>query len=447
MRTVLVVAYYFPPIATIGSMRPLAFCRHLQASGWRPRVLAADPNAPSPPLPVDAELAARIPPGTIVDRVDQRDPVRMMLAIRDRLRRRRSTVAGVPSANATRPASTRPARRLADLLLTHLFQVPDAQRAWHRAAVKAGRRGERPDLVYATGGPWTALLVGQSLARRFGVPFVADFRDPWTRNPFRAQHPTVWRRNRRLERKICHAAARIVVNTSPLRERFASDYPEIADRFVTISNGFDRADDERVERADQEAHATDAIELCHFGTVYGKRTPLGLLTALDRLHANGAPGSSALRVRFVGPWELDESDPASRLAQRLEALGVVQREAPVAHRECLALMRRARMLLVLQPDSPLQVPGKLFECVASRRPLVVIGGDGATADLVQRHRLGRCTANDPGAIEHLLLDLAAGARPQALPPDAAEAFNYRNLTRQLADVFDAVTRPSESLAA
>jgi hypothetical protein len=439
MNKALVVAYYFPPIATIASMRPLGFCRHLRAEGWTTRVLAADPLTVLPPTPADEELATRIPQGTVVDRVVQRDPIGRMIRIRDQVRRwiaaqsNRRQSAATPGPSA--PATT----SLKDLTLTHLFQVPDAQRAWHADAVKVGQQGERPDLVYATGGPWTALLVGRSLARHFDVPFVADFRDPWTRNPFHRHHETVRRRSRRLERDVLYAAARIVLNTAPLHQQFANDYPEIADRFVTISNGFDAAEDDPLDGVDDRFDprgASSPIELCHFGTVYGKRTPMALLAALDRLSQNGALNRTMLRVRFVGAWELENDDPATRLAERLEALGIVTREAPVTHRECLASMRRADVLLVLQADSPLQIPGKLFECVASGRPVVLVGGEGATADLVRRHRLGRCCPNDATAIESLVADLVAGAHPEPLPAEVVDTFNYRRLTAQLARVFD-----------
>jgi hypothetical protein len=344
-----------------------------------------------------------------------------------------------PSTGSGAPA-TPAATSLKDLALTHLFRVPDAQRAWHADAVKAGRRGERPDLVYATGGPWTSLLVGRSLARHFDVPFVADFRDPWTRNPFRADHESVRRRSRRLERDVLYSAAHIVLNTAPLQQQFAADYPEIADRFVTISNGFDPGDDDHVDHWPRPADCREAsspIELWHFGTVYGKRTPLALLTALDRLTRTGVLDRSALRIRFVGSWELERNDPASIIVERLEALGVVTREPTITHRECLARMHRADVLLVLQADSPLQIPGKLFECVATRRPVVLIGGEGATADLVRRHRLGRACPNDATAIEPLLTELVAGAHPEPLPGDVVDAFSYRRLTAQLADVFRA----------
>jgi len=271
---------------------------------------------------------------------------------------------------------------------------------------------------------------------------VADFRDPWLRNPFRVFAPFVRGRTRRLERRICRAAARVVVNTVELRDQFAADYPEMRHKFIALSNGFDDGDGQRALPSPSASSADpDVLELWHFGSVYGKRSPRALLQAVCGLLGDGRLPPARLRVHFVGSWELPDADPASRLAVRLEAAGVVTRDAPLPHDVCLASMREAQVLLVLQPGSPLQVPGKIFEYIAARRPLLVVGGEGATAALVDRHRLGRCVADEVAPIESLLASLVAsppGAALDAPPAAAADQFSYRTLSRQLAGVFDAV---------
>lgn len=443
MKKALIVAYYFPPMLTSGAMRPLAFCRHLPAFGWAPRVIAADPRSVVPPVPADHELAARILPGIRVDRIGHRNPLETAIRLRDRLwprttGRRAQRVA--PPAGADRAADRSLAGSLKELVLEHTFHIPDVQQWWYRRAVRCGARGDRPDVVFATGSPWTALLVGRALARHFQVPFIADFRDPWTRNPFRTYSPSAWRRSRRLERSVCRAAARVVLNTVELRDQFATDYPDLTDNFVAIPNGFDST---AFAEADQPARALEgvrddpapALDLWHFGTVYGRRSPLALLTAIDMLLADGRIRAGSLRVRFVGRWEGDDHNPATRLARKLEGLGVVSREPAVPHQTCVALMRRAQALLVLQPDSPLQVPGKIYEYIATGRPLLVIGGEGATTALVNRHRLGRCCLNQVEPIHRLLAELTSGAGLAPPPAGEMDRFDYRRLTGQLAELF------------
>ena len=109
----------------------------------------------------------------------------------------------------------------------------------------------------------------------------------------------------------------------------------------------------------------------------------------------------AIRLRFVGGWDpLTKS--VSDWQSSLEQHGFLRREPAISHSLCLAEMKRSSVLLVLQPDSPLQVPAKIYEYVATGRPLLLIGGEGATANLVNRHALGVSSPNQVESIKALL---------------------------------------------
>jgi hypothetical protein len=108
-------------------------------------------------------------------------------------------------------------------------------------------------------------------------------------------------------------------------------------------------------------------------------------------------------------------------------------------------MQRSSVLLVLQPDSPLQVPAKIYEYIATGRPLLLIGGEGATANLVARHGLGVSSPNQVARVKALLKKLAGGTQ-RLLPPDVASVnrFEYYSLTGELAAIFDTVDRARSS---
>jgi hypothetical protein len=149
-----------------------------------------------------------------------------------------------------------------------------------------------------------------------------------------------------------------------------------------------------------------------------------------------------LRLRFVGHWERRQ-DACETLAHALENAGFIQRQPPIPHDLCLQQMAMANVLLVLQPAYPLQIPAKIYECIAMRRPLLVIGGEGATAALVTRHQLGRCCPNEVGAIKALLWRLMYGQERLQPPPAAAVSrFDYRTLASQLAHVLDTLHAPA-----
>lgn len=447
---VLMVAYYFPPIATSASMRPLAFCRHLPADTRAVRVIAGAPESVVPQLEVDRRLSDRLPAAVAVHRVAHVNPLDAAVAWRNRLGSFvRPAVNGHGAANGHRAAGANghgsgdlfaSLRAVKERLLHRAFAFPDRQRFWHGPAVRCGLQltgDRRPDVVFATGGPWTSLLVGQRLAAHYGVPLVADFRDPWTRNPFRSDVAAQLAGSAAaLERSLCESAARIITNTEPLQRQFESDYPHLAGRFVTLTNGFDS---DLAAPAARPAAAQGAAPLTigHFGTVYGQRCPRALLQALQAraAHAAGAP---PIRVRFVGRWEVADA-AVNALVEELEGRGIVTREAPVPHEECQRQMRAVDALLVLQPGAPLQIPGKIYEYIATGRPLLLLGDNGATAALVRDARLGTCCADEPRAVGDLLAALAAGTARLPPPPAAAiERFHYRSLTARLDTIFDDV---------
>ena len=450
MKRVLIVAYYFPPVAATGAMRPLGFCRYLSTYGWTPHVVTTTPESVYPVHPVDERLSRKLPSSIKVEAIPYVSTLDRLLhcrqVIRDRLGSRRNLAvaardnhgSGVKTTDLKKSGQIGQWKRF---LLDRLFAFPDPQRAWMDPVLKyvsSLAREERPDLVFATGSPWTSLVIARELGRRFSVPFIVDFRDPWANNAnFHYVSAQLIRKTEMLERQICQESAAVIANTSELRSHLTALYPEIESKCVAIPNGF-HADDfvslstPEVNQFSQRA----GIEVCHFGTMYMMRTPVELLRALLELTEAGTIQKAQLRLRFIGTWDV-RSDECERMAQDLERHGVLVREAPVSHQECLRQMAKADALLTMQPGSTLQIPAKIYEYIATQRPLVVIGDPGATFNLVQRHRLGVCCANQAPAIKRLFTDLISDSAKIVAPSeDAAALFDYKNLTGQLAKVFD-----------
>lgn len=452
MRNALIIAYYFPPIAASGSLRALGFCRYLEQHGWLPRVLTTDPKSVYPFQGIDHSLVARLPDSLRVDTVPHANPLQAMIRSRDKLRDRlqsllhHSVNRWLPTDNRlskqVKSASRGQLSSLKEFVLDWAFSFPDPQRSWLRPAVRCLSRlqgQELPAVVFATGSPWSGLLVGRALARRFGVPFVADLRDPWIGIPGHNLFSSslLVSRARRLERSVFADAACVVMNTEELRFQYNVIYPEFAGKFVTITNGFDgEAYESAIDSADG-AH-NPWMELCHFGTVYGNRSPLPLLTALSELLEENLIDKGRLRLRFVGKWDVLE-DGCETIARHLEKQGVLRREPPLPQDICFRQMAQARALIVLQPRYPLQIPAKLYEYIGSGRPLVVIGGEGATANMVQRYALGECYPNEVADLKTLLRRLATDQiclEPSVTPQNVQ--FDYRTLTGQLADILNKV---------
>jgi len=443
-------------------MRPLGFCRYLPQYGWEPRVLTTTPASVNPPQQVDLSLCNMLPWGLKIDTVPHPNPFETIIGVRNRLyeqvhqmfrsRNRQMASLMVSNANLSDDRNGTPYGRvsaLKELVVDWIFAFPDKQCFWFGPAVRSLSeipRDHYPDIVFATGNPWTSFLVGKRLAERFGVPFIADFRDPWTGHPpyglFRS--PILTQKARQLERAVCTAASRVVVNTEELRHKFCIDYPELEQKCIAITNGYDS--DALVSTSTSAGHDENQmspedksyIVVSHFGTVYGSRNPLPLFQAITELLEANLIQPHQLRVRFVGLWEVAD-DRCEALVHALEKRGVARREPPLPREKYLEQMAQSNLLLVLQADFPLQIPAKLYEYVASGRPILVIGKEGATANLVNRHRLGRCCPNDVSPIKELLGSLIQGhTRIKSSPQTEITQFHYRVLTGKLASVLDQV---------
>lgn len=459
MKRVLVVAYYFPPIAASGGIRLLGFCRHLTEYGWLPRVLSTDASSVYPDQGIDEDLCNGLSDQVRVDRIPHPNPLRTLLRARNKMCemfrsvvltcRQLGSLDGIhKDQGRIKQVST-----IKDFMLDLAFSFPDPQCSWRRPALRWASRlpqTERPDAVLATGNPWTALLVGKDLAERFGVPFVADFRDPWMMDPNyhkRFSSTFLLKKGKVLEHSVCTAAARVITNTEELRRKFREVYPELKDKFVTITNGFDQDSSSLAKHADTDmnensgSHSSDVdregLELCHFGTIYMNRTPVCLFQAIAEMFKDNKLRPNQLRMRFVGAWDIMD-DYSQDLARELEKHGFLRREAPIPRQTCLRQMVCAKALLVLQPDYPLQIPAKIYEYIATGRPILVIGGEGATVRLVKQYRLGLCCSNQVRDIKRLLGQLVTGkVRLESPDPLDISCFAYRSLTGELASVLNA----------
>ena len=238
MRSVLLLAYYFPPLGGGGVQRSLAFTRHLPGFGYRPVVVTGPAAGAVQWGPVDGTLADRVPEGTDVVRIDGPEPAR---TVGWRCRAERWLRVEEPFS-----------------------------RWWVDGAVESARdRAGAVDVVYASMSPFETGRAAARIAAEAGKPWVADLRDPWALDDWLV-FPTGL--HRRLElwtmRRTLSTAAAIVMNTPEATEQLLRHAPELGDRPVlTIPNGFDPEDFE----AALPAHDPAVFRIVHAGHVHTGR--------------------------------------------------------------------------------------------------------------------------------------------------------------------------------
>jgi len=385
---ILIVTFLFPPFAGIGSVRLGKLATYLAGHGWEVRVLAAKAHVPR-------NLAQEFPPENVTY-ANWFEVDRILDFIRNPFGRRR--LALMNTADTSLPVTSAAGKsrlsRFRAALRNAIFEfvrVPDRYVGWLPDAIRQGDRildTWKPDLIYASAPPYSALLVGRRLARRHGLPWVAEFRDPWTDNPYyeftglRRRIEAIW------ERRVLASTVGVVGVTPAWVDRLAARTGKPAE---LVMNGFVVSDFPRAPPLSPSREGP--LHILYTGALYdGLRDPTPLFLALASLGA----ARINVRITFVG-----DAGNVLDLARRFDIEQQVEIRPPVSYRESLDLQCQADVLLNLQSDNRQEsgwIPAKIFEYLAARRPILSVGYESGEVPSIIRDRRAGIVALRPQAI-------------------------------------------------
>ncbi|TWT81162.1 D-inositol-3-phosphate glycosyltransferase [Planctomycetes bacterium CA13] len=442
---VLFLAYNFPPAANVGVFRALRFVKYLPAAGWEPIVLTSEPESHQR---LDPSLESQIPDGIVVKRIAiariedvAKQRIRGALSIfGSNARNSRDDSTSVATSNTSKTKESE--HSFCDQIKEALFAIPDRNIGWKRPAVAAALelvQKHKPAVIYATAPPFSTLVTAAEVAKRTSLPLVLDFRDPWTRVPWGPRNKSRFTQGRviQLEKKCVSQASRVILNTSALECDFVNHYGEIPpSRFTTITNGYDNELKKQVEKILSEASSGSSeqdLTVLHPGGLYRRRDPRPILHAIALLKDRGKP------VVFEQLGHCDAEFGVSELAAELGITESFRLDAAVSHNEMLHRMASVDAFLLVQPDTAVQVPGKLFEMMLFQKPIIALTGDGALADIVRNYSLG-CVAdpNDPASIATALEELQKTQGSAMHFEKALHEFDGEKLTHRLAEQLSSV---------
>lgn len=409
----MVIACNFPPDASVGTMRTLRLVRHLVRQDWAVDVVTLAEAGFRAGTVVDPALLAKVPTGVTVHRPRPLRPFeRLGNLIAPPRRQGPPAVSRMPVSAAAVPSPTRRPSWLTSLkrVLTAAASLPDREVSWIGPAVWRVWRAtsDVPDVIYSSGPPFSSHFVALLLSRLFGRPWVADFRDPWARAPWREDRlrfeVRAWAA---LERIVVREADAIVFATETNRRDFASQYPGAATKFRTVPNGCDVSDfDGLAPRSDRHQ---GRFVLLHAGSLYGARNPAVLFEAVASAISNARIDPARFRLRFIGRLGIPGVDlPA--LAGRLGLHDVAEFASHMPRRDSLQEMLDASALLIVQPVTTVSIPAKLYEYMVTGRPILALAEPGGeTSELIRRCGAGvSVLADDAQAIEDALVALVNG---------------------------------------
>lgn len=439
MQSVLVIAYFFPPIGGAGVQRAVKFARYLPAYGYRPVVVTGPGMTEDRWTPKDTALAQQIPQQGTIYRISSPQP-----KADSRLRRRLSTWFGIPSS---------------------------FRKWWVRSVIETGADAIRdldPRIIFATMSPFESAFAAAALSERFSIPWIADLRDPWALDEMKV-FPTAL--HRKLEEdSMCSAlsyASAVVMNTPEATKILLDRFPILANKIIaTITNGFDAGDFSR----DPARRLDNRFRIVHSGYLH---TDLGLdvrrKKTYHRILGGAKNGIDILTrshyflVKAIRRWV--EENPS--LAQEIELVFAgaassgdtsltkndplnknIRFTGYLPHDECLELVRTADLLFL--PMHNLHagkrstiVPGKAYEYMASGRPILAAVPDGDAREYLEKSGTAHlCRPDDEEGMRRILKDVytcwKSGKTGNSLDYEYVSRFERRVLTKQLAEVFDQV---------
>jgi glycosyltransferase involved in cell wall biosynthesis len=413
-RNVLMIAFHYPPVrGSSGIQRTLKFSSYLRDHGWEPTVLSISPRAFDQ---VGEDQMGEIPAGMRVER----------------------------------PFGLNTARHLAiGGRYANWMAQPDRWVSWWPAAVWRGLqviRQTRPEVIFSTYPIATAHLIGLTLQRLSGLPWVADCRDSLS-EPGYPSDPLTFKTNRRLEQAMVKRCARAVFTTNGTLDMYATRYPEVPrSRWAVIENGYDEENFRDAGASGERAALgpPGRVTLLHSGILYPQeRDPRPFFAALRALKAAGEVNAASLCVllRATG-----SDDIYRTMLAEYQIEDLVELAPPVGYKQALQEMLRADGLLLFQATMcNHQIPAKLYEYLRSGRPVFTLTDPiGNTAESMRgAGQQAIVNIADEASIQtglrQFLQQLRSGAARGA-SPEVAAAHSRHARTRELAALLDTVAR-------
>lgn len=351
----------------MGGVRQRRIARLLPKHGWEPVVLTH---------PADASTAQSDVPGVRVEHVAAPDLTQIYARLRGQ---KNAAPGGKPEPKAKEIGLTG--------MLNRWVMIPDKQATWFRAAVRRGRellQREKFDAIFASIEPRTCALVAAKLAKETGVRCVIEYRDLWTDNPYHhIGQPTPLHRwlHSRFERRALKQADAVSAVCRGIASHLSKSYPELLRSPVELNyNFFDPGEYPTIEEKPRP------FTISYTGAMYASRTPHQFFEGMRAFIDRAGLKPEQFRFRWAGGAagikDLGEVLDRHGIRPHLDFLG------QIPHRDALRLLRESDAALLLQsPEDTIHIPGKLFEALGARVPLLALAHPCEVTQII-----GRCHA-------------------------------------------------------
>lgn len=378
MKRVLIITYYWPPSGGSGVQRWLKMSKYLPEFGWQPVIYTAkDAEYPVE----DCSLEKDVNPDTEVLRNKIIEPYNLYKKFLG-IKHEHKVKAGFISENESPSWKT----NLSVWLRGNLF-IPDARCLWIKPSVRFLKKylKENPvDAIISTGPPHSMHIIAMKLHKKTHIPWIADFRDPWTDIDFYKELKLTKasdRKHHRLEKRVLTSADKVVT----VGNEMAKSFHYILKRDIdVITNGYDI--EKSVSRPD--CKLSEKFTITHVGIIPQSRNHLSLWTALSELIIDNTEIANKLEIKLIG--SVDNS-----VREAIKFFGLEKNTTfidNIPHDEVTKQQFSSQILLLLINDTPNAksiLTGKIYEYLYACRPILAIGPeDGDAADIINKTNAG-----------------------------------------------------------
>jgi glycosyltransferase involved in cell wall biosynthesis len=421
MKNVLMIAYSFPPAGGPGVQRSSKFVKYLYGHGWKPVVLTRDDKNMSLR---DKSLLKDIPDNTIIIRTKAWDLT-----------------------------MGKGFMGLIGKFISRKILIPDSEILWgifSKKGIKKIISEHDIKLIYTTSLPYSSHLMALFLKKVYpDIPWVADFRDEWTNNPYILDNPYNLIRTRiekKMEKSVLKNADCLITNTPVMLRNFIKNNKDIADledKFFVIPNGYDAEDFSfyRMNDINKNIKNTRFI-ITYTGSFYGRRKPDLFFKALGELILENRIDKNKILVKLIGNFKKEHMEPFLNKNNLKEIIHILPY---MEHDQCILNMAASDCLLLIEgagPGAEAFYTGKIFEYMVAGRPiLAIIPQNGAAAQLIKETNTGLISdcsdiSTTKNNIEALYSSWQNNINIYTPNMKEIEKYERNTLARKLAKVFD-----------
>lgn len=429
LKRVLIITYHWPPSGGITVLRCLKIAKYLRDFGWEPIIFTAE-NAVYQYL--DFSNEKDIPEGLEIHKVPITEPINAFKFFSGRKK-------DAPLQNITANSSRK--KTIIDKLgmwVRGNFFIPDARFMWIKPSIaylSDYLKNNPVDAIFTDGPPHTNTVIGMRLSQRFGIPWIADFQDPWTQVDYYADlyiGKRADKKHKALEQEVFHTAKKITI-ASPT---WKADLESIGAKNVDVLYyGYDEADFVGFQPVKNEV-----FTIVHAGLLGSDRNPIGFFESLGKLIEQHPDLAAKVQIQLAGEvdYSVQKTIEENGLAQVTKYFGMISRQ------EVLQLYAKASLLILpinKSINAKGRIPGKLFELLRTNKPILVFGPiDGDVKQLIEQKERGISFEYDDhqSLTNYLKNALLSGEFEKFNLSSTIDEYSNQRLTEKVAKLLDTI---------